>query len=331
MRMNPTIPSGNPASIGLGDADSRALGRFLRNAYDVQHALMGGVVIGELRQTLQTIRNPAKGLRELVDKWRGTAIRLRRRRNFLPIGQHKASVLENLADAWLEVQYGWRPLMSDIRGGAEALNRYYAAQGLSTRRITGTGKAEANVGSELVEEHTHNNVIFYNHVERTASHSIVIYRGAMRVQVKDPKTMDPALLGFDLASWAPTAWELIPYSFLIDYFSNIGDIILGWSSLGTKFSWVNKTTVRYYEKVSMTQPHPQWQKAGTDWDSGAIEILSYAPAKVVIQKRSVSRNKYEGLLIPDLDFEIPGLGSLKWLNIAALIAARKGDRSWSFD
>jgi hypothetical protein len=153
----------------------------------------------------------------------------------------------------------------------------------------------------------------------------------MRVQVKDPKTMDPALLGFDLASWAPTAWELIPYSFLIDYFSNIGDIILGWSSLGTKFSWVNKTTVRYYEKISMTQPHPQWQKAGTDWDSGAIEILSYAPAKVVIQKRSVSRNKYEGLLIPDLDFEIPGLGSLKWLNIAALIAARKGDRSWSFD
>jgi hypothetical protein len=133
--------------------------------------------------------------------------------------------------------------------------------------------------------------------------------------------MDPALIGFDLSSWAPTVWELIPYSFLIDYFSNIGDVIVGWSNLGIQLSWCNRTSRKTIEYTDQTVPHPNW---------GGYAV-SHAPAKYFCAKRSVSRATYTGTLVPDVDFEIPDLGSKKWLNIAALIASRNADRKWFYD
>lgn len=328
--VNPSIPSSDPTSINSSSADAEALGRFVRRAYDVQHAIQGGVVLGELRETLQTIRNPARGLRRLVSQWRNNAIKLRRAKNFLPINERKRKIVENLADAWLEAQYGWRPLMSDIKAGSDALSRYVKGQPLDTRRITGRGESNAISEPESTVTKIYNG-FRWQYTTRTTSNCIVIYRGAVRVKARDPRVMDPALLGFDLASWAPTLWELVPYSFLIDYFSNVGDMILGFSTLGIDFAWKNRTTVRFYERVYDTRPDPSWFIESQDWNDGGYTVQTYVPGKVVLTKRSVSRGVYSGLTVPDLTFEIPSFRSLKWLNLAALVAARRSDRSYRFD
>jgi hypothetical protein len=52
---------------------------------------------------------------------------------------------------------------------------------------------------------------------------------------------------------------------------------------------------------------------------------------VIISKSTVSRGPYNGTFVPSLTFEIPGLGSGRWLNIAALVAARRSDRSFKYD
>jgi hypothetical protein len=155
----------------------------------------------------------------------------------------------------------------------------------------------------------------------------VIYRGAVRVEPKDPKEMDPALFGFSPEQFLPTAWELLPYSFLIDYFTNIGDIIYGWSTLTADLAWCNRTSRKWFERTVICNSDLSFAKTLIP----DMTVVTGTPSKSVVTKTSVSRAEYNGTLIPDFTFELPSFGSLRWLNIAALIASRGNDRKWSYD
>lgn len=314
-----TVPSGDPSTMDDAEANNLALGKFTKRIFDAKHAFQGGVVLGELGQTLRMIRNPAQGLRRLVDDWGLKARKIRGSRVY-PISERKRRVLENLGDAWLEVQFGWRPLLNDVADGSEALRQYHAGQGLVSKRISAKGEIYSDPTITRAVQGA--SFALWTTEDRLVQHTIVVYRGAIRLEARDPRVMAPELIGFDLSSWLPTLWELMPYSFLIDYFSNVGDVIMGWSNLGTRLTWSVKTRIRAWERTSCTTIHPSWLN---------LSSVSHMPARVVVSKRSVSRAPYNGTTVPDVAFEIPDIGSLKWLNIAALIATRRNDRQWSYD
>jgi hypothetical protein len=313
------LPSGDPSSISETKADAEAAGRFHRNLRSKLTAFEGGVFVGELAQTLSMIRNPAKGLRGLVDEFR-TAASAVRRRALRPRGStidFVKSVNGHLADLWLEYQFGWKPLLHDIDGGCHALALINTGQSLHTGRITASYTDLSSPSTSVVP----NSESFANWIYTLTSinNCLVVYRGAIRADALDPKLMEARLLGFDPSSFLPTAWELVPYSFLIDYFSNIGDIILGWSQIGVQLSWSNKTVKKFIAQTTVSSPHP------------GQTPTSFSPAKFVTTKSVVSRQKYEGVSTPGFTLRVPGSGSLRWLNIAALIAGRSNDRKWRFD
>lgn len=309
---------GDPSSLDAAKANAEALGKLNQRIRQVRTLFEGGVVLGELGQTLRMIRNPARGLRNLTDEFLDIARAIRRgaSRQYLSNALRASKVAEHLADAWLEVQFGWRPLLSDIRDGCEALEAYDAGGRLETIRVT--GKSQVAVTSATTTNTWVVGPMGFARDTVTDGHTSVIYRGAVRVKARDPQTMDPALFGFDPSSFLPTAWELIPYSFLIDYFSNIGDIVTGWSNVFSDLAWCNSTTRKWYTLEGTSRK-----------TNGAF--LTFTPAKYVSTRKSVQRQKYEGTLVPDFTLQVPGMGSLKWLNIAALIASRNADRRWSFD
>lgn len=313
-------PAGNPSNISDAKANAEALGKFAQRILQARTALQGGVVVGELMQTLQMLKNPAQGLRRLVDDWGYAARRIRSTRRVTSLPFHTRTVAQNLADAWLEYSFGWKPLLHDIRDGCRALNTQYAGRPLHVRRIT--GKATTN-GEGYDDNSTinQNSLMIWRGRVRSVGSCTVIYRGAVRVEAVDPHEMDPALFGFTPSQFLPTAWELIPYSFLIDYFTNIGDIVAGWSTLFANLAWCNRTVRKSYEEI---------RTADTDKTLSSA-FLSCSPAIVTTSKTSVVRAKYSGTTVPDLTFTIPSLESKKWLNIAALIASRKSDRSWHYD
>jgi hypothetical protein len=322
-QINMVPPTGDPSGIDSSKSNSQALGKFARRISEVNMAFNGGVFLGELTQTLQTIKNPAKGLRNLVDNWGTTARRIRGSRVY-PLAFRKQKVAEALADSWLEVQFGWRPLLRDIDDGCRALAVINGGRSSSTQRITAHGKSEANVTHTLGGGGESLAVWSTETVAKDVCK--VIFRGAMRVEAVDPRTMDPKLLGFNPENFLPTAWELIPYSFLIDYFTNIGDIINGWSHLLTRLAWCNRTEIKEKHIESSSWSNLKLVKDGSSVATG----MSITPAKSVFVKRRVLRAKYTGTYVPSFQLEVPRIGSLKWLNIAALIASRNGDRSWSY-
>jgi hypothetical protein len=314
-----SLPSGDPSSVDTTNATSFALGKFQQKLNQVGTAIQGGVVIGELGQTLQMIRYPAQGLRRLVDVSRDVLWRIRAQRRIAALASHKRAVMKNLADAWLELQFGWRPFLNDIKSGVDALDKYRQGQGVDTHRITAkhTTKSDS-ADSTGVQGQSY---AFVNTHSTTTERCDAIYRGAVRVEAVDPQTLTAKLVGFDPRSFLPTAWELLPYSFLIDYFTNISGIIYGFSNLGIRLAWSNVTTRQILERRDWTSEYFQ--------NPGVSVTGSYA--EVVSSKTRVVRAKYTGYGIPPLAFTIPSFRSLKWLNIAALIAGRTNDRKWTFD
>jgi hypothetical protein len=115
---------------------------------------------------------------------------------------------------------------------------------------------------------------------------------------------------------------LIPYSFLVDYFTNIGKVIDGASSGIVRLAWgcrtawqVKKTS---YEAVRLDQ---DWLKGNTGpndtssgYASGGGEFHSWS-----IYGRSSVDAISTGLR--DVQFKLPG-SNTKWLNIGALAAVR---------
>jgi hypothetical protein len=139
--------------------------------------------------------------------------------------------------------------------------------------------------------------------------------------------MESRLLGFDPSSFLPTVWELIPYSFLIDYFTNIGDVIEGWSQLGINLAWCNRTTKKSLVVKSSSFSNKLISKQLTGLN---YEAVSFEPSLGVVEKSVVSRAQFNGVRNPGLIFRMPSFGSQKWLNIAALVYGRNNDRNWSY-
>jgi hypothetical protein len=134
----------------------------------------------------------------------------------------------------------------------------------------------------------------------------------------DPST-DQNSFKYYGASWRdilPTAWELIPYSFAVDYFTNIGDIVSAWSFGSKDLRWVSRT--RYSKQLRWSE-----DAGGAHWvNSNPEGSWTYRPESINFSTTSFDRGQYYGSLVPDFTWEIPGVGSKKWLNLAALRIAK---------
>lgn len=112
--------------------------------------------------------------------------------------------VKRLADHWLEYTYGWKPLVQDIWEALEALRR---------RSIDPVGK---------VKRYSHT-----NYYPRRAGSGKDLpkkrARGYVSGRVRNPGVH--LLNGLGLLNPALLWWELLPYSFVVDWFLPIGDIL----------------------------------------------------------------------------------------------------------
>lgn len=289
--------------------------RFSQKVTEVNTRFQGGVFLGELAETLHMIRKPAHALRKSVNTYFAT-LKKRERGLRRVLGRRplKASKRKLLAETWLEWAYGWRPLLSDARQAAEALaslNDSRAPHKRVTARYEQLSAPEVgtlleSIGSAIWKQS-------YHREERV----LVIIRGSVRVEPSSRQLFSSTLWGFDPVQWVPTAWELIPYSFLVDYFTNVGDVLACWAASRSAIEWTNYTTVKENKYVldggQFVQPTPN---AGTNqFVQGRVPGGFYL-------RRKVDRYTTLGSLIPSFSFEIPGLGT-KWINLAALLGTRR--------
>lgn len=325
-----------PAAPTVMDNKTRdeALQRAIQDARSKQGHFRGGNFIAELRDTLRGLRNPAKGFRKLLDTYHGNARRRVKQavgRRPTPVSQEDFRRLERdapdvsraaqraLSDSWLEASFGWTPLISD------SVDAYHALRALSARvplvRFFGRSSND-DPPTYTSASRLHQITSFVFDVRTSIKYEVTFY-GAVKVGTDCPQSAQAVEeFGVRTRDFLPAVWEAIPYSFLVDYFTNIGEIIETASFPRSDLAWVARTfrnhSIRSTERVAIVEPTSPAYPA-----NGSNKVFSFSPPRVEWDRTYVNRTAYSDSIVPSLRFEIPGARNWKrWANIAALARLR---------
>lgn len=309
------FPVSSSAGGWVSDESALNLARqeFYAKARKAQTQLQAGVIAGEAMQTIRGILHTVRTIKGGIDgylnaldrevKWRR---RVTRRRKY-----SRRETTEWLADQWLSASYGWKPLLSDLDDSmkylatdTEVLTPDVKIKAMS--QVVGRGPPVAVFGPECKAQ-----VVSEERVTAT-------YTGKVSRKVSGFALFGDAMsarAGLDPSNWLPTIWELIPYSFIVDYFSNVQEVVSSYTFNQQSIMWVNRT-VRREVKTYVVNPSPNGTPVGA-----TIDVLT--PGEQTWTFSSVDRKGDEGPGQVQFELQIPGFGSTKWLNMAALLAKSK--------
>jgi hypothetical protein len=288
------------------DANTRALEKLNKRLTELNQSFAGGVFLGELAKTIHSVRNPVMSLRKEVSKYLVKVEKLGRRERTV------RSMRRMIGSTWLEAQYGMLPLASDADSAGQALAEFITDihnRDFKTidARYTTFNKSVPSAPQTVAANSTPCTVGARLQRERK---STVRYLACYGVEPSSRNAVIPKL-GLGLAAFLPTVWELVPFSFLADYFTNMGDVISGLGNCVNRPRWVMRWVISDNVKRFV-----DWHMENVSPDLTYAQALS--PGVYEVTDSTILRIRHLGELIPDFRFEIPGVTSLKWVNIAAL-------------
>jgi len=297
-------------------ADNAAKMSFISDVKRGYNTISGGVFLGELRETLNMIRHPARGFRLGLQDWLTT---VQKRQSRYCIARNRSrwrstcidKMNADLASLWLEYSYGWSPLISDTIAGAEALNELINGKTRYTS-VSGAGRSEESTVVAINGNYPGISGATIVGQNRTIKRSAVYIKGRVIAQANGPTLTNARdLFGFKLEEFVPTVWNLLPYSFLSDYFVNIGDILEATFFDRSSIQWAYKSTVQ--ESYSNVTGYPVFDPE-QGWSGGG------SPGSAKAVHKSFKREASIDSLVPVFEISLPG-GSTKWINMAALLAS----------
>nr|UJQ85202.1 MAG: hypothetical protein 1 [Leviviridae sp.] len=292
-------------------ATNIAATKFLKHLRATETKFSGPVMLGELRETLRMIRSPAEALRKQLDLFVKKAAK----------AHGKPGFKRTLAESWLENSFGWQPLIGDLASIAEAA---VTVIDNPFRIVTGKGEVEKDFAPyDFTKTVAGIACVVDHHTTYRASVSVK-YRAGIDARINCAESALERIIhaaGFNLNEVVPTAWELLPWSFLIDYFTNIGEVLSSWSTSRDSIRWAQKTVKRLtWTQCVSTSAYPN---AGA---SPGSYIGVFSP---VFWRSECTRYERALANVPNPGFvwQMPPIDSLKWLNIAALVQARRDPRN----
>lgn len=297
-----SLPTYSSVPISTDSAYAMARSKVIKQAKELLSPVQGAVALGELGKTLRMISNPALGLRNVLKSYNTRLKKAETRKSAL-------SRRRELSSAYLELQMGWLPLASDVNGGIKALNAYTAKRPFEIRRVVGKGKVQGFSSWTAPSQNTAYSPVLS--ISRSERYFSVWTRGGVKLKASGSGQLVQNL-GVLPEDFLPTAWELLPYSFLIDYFANIGDIIDAFSLINGNMAWMCETTrneTNAFIRTHSLKPHT-YQSYVT---SEGLSHCEAADRTITVSRQSLLS------IIPPLDFRLPGFHSRKWWNITALL------------
>lgn len=219
LRLAPSIPA---AGNLLQRAEVSALSKLKSQKVNF------GVAFGEYKETAELVSSVAtriaKTVRAFRDKRPSDWGNVVKHQLGKAAGPRPGSRGSGIPKSWLELQYGWNPMMQDVNGACEQLSSSYSGH---PYRVTCKGGAKRQLRGQR-----------WGQVNKQYAGVRIQMSGTQYAFVRlDYELSSPALAVFSslgLTNPLEIAWELVPYSFVVDWFLPVGSWL---SSLDADFGW----------------------------------------------------------------------------------------------
>lgn len=250
-------------SPGLFDANDN-LKLWAKVADQIRgHSFNAAVSGAELGQTLGMVGDRAKSLFSALRNVRKG--NLEKALQVLNAGKPKKGFKStDVSGLWLELQYGWKPLISDVYSGMQ----FIEAQTAGPRSMV----FEERVSKKLSEE-----------VSNSAPEYSITAEGVVsrtyRIEYTEELSMARSL---GLTNPAAVLWEKLPWSFVIDWFIPVGTYLDVIGSIPFVKGWLYRTdfsraSANYYGKYRKGSVYT-YQGGGVNYSS--VTMKRHAPALI---------------------------------------------------
>lgn len=250
------VPGPNPDMRDT--AEYKALSKLASKLSDQSQSWNAAVFLGESKQTLNMFVSTAEKLARAMKLMKQGRVKNALqvlsgdKKNISSRYAGKIPTSVQASNLWLEHRYGWLPLLKDLDDAARYLARKMVDSTIRPVRITGVGKSETTSTIEIVDNaYTTPSSVYI----RASGNSRQEYECKLSVWVLPKPRQTFEELGF--TDPYSVAWELAPFSFVVDWFVNVGEVL---SSLHqfpqwTVLSGIKNTAykhVRYCNNIAQT-------------------------------------------------------------------------------
>lgn len=265
--------------------------------YRVQRGkFAGGVFLGEISETMHMVRHPLAGvtstLKTLLPHFKKARLALKRSRS----SRDTKRILASFNARYLEFTFAIMPFVGDIQ---DLVARVKDLSSKHKSTLVHSTKTDAGWELPFQSETLHSGPLDWSY---RASYRWEIKANAQGVVLNNPTDsgFSPSSFGLRLRDFVPTVWELIPYSFLVDYVTTVGSFC---EATMAEFS-----SCAYYwsgcEAISTTTVTPTFWLS--PWaDPNAVTFAASAE-KSVLTRRQVVRRRPNPAYDLTCSWQVPG-------------------------
>lgn len=166
------------------------------------------VDIAEISKTLQMLKNPIKSTSSLISKIKAGKSGVK--------ALKVKDVSDYAVDMWLQYRFGIRPLVSSVQGVVKALDALHTKRRQTYRSSYPDLRKTAVSTYTLTSGNPFNFTSQFNHTDELSVRTGLI----LETEVALSKAV-----GVDASGILGLPWELVPFSFVADWFANVNDYL----------------------------------------------------------------------------------------------------------
>lgn len=305
-----------------------ARSKFYRRLAELQQELNGPTAVAELVDTVKFLLNPFGGVVRMTNYYLD---QLREKRKGLkgPHAYKRQQWEKVVANGYIEYAFGLSPLISDTEAIAKALARMMLEE--TGKRIRSRSFVEKSTVSHGGNDILPGSLIVCNlltELHTTYRVQLIGHAGGSISGPVGSVERLKGLCGFRPENWIPAAWEVVPWSWLIDYFVNIGDILNAAALSSSKVNWLVETTIRQTDFTGnwiINAPATLQQLKSRNY-SLKSSVSGTGPVNVT-RRTTIQRTLPTSVGIPPLVVEHPFGNFKKVLNMAGVVMSRRSESS----
>lgn len=229
-----------------------------------------------------------------------------------------SSIAHQAADRWLEFSFGVKPLISDANSALQAIDDILNPEKPKLKAYVGFDTTSNTSRGALANIYNTGHVIGYARSTCTSNVTIYYNAGVLPKLGYDNDYGVDDHFGLNFGEIVGVAWELIPYSWLVDYFTTCGDF------------FTEVFTTRPYRCIYVTKTIKSEYNYTCNPEMGSVpsgvEVLSFKAEAGTLKKVILNRTVMNELPIPSLRIktvdEIGRNSVNRLLNLASLLVIK---------